>query len=189
MGALDPRTPIDDMQRFPREFEEIKRRLDLLEAPSGTSAFRTVDKLAAAVAALPITSAKSATATGFGISNTYAQVASVQFTVPEGKTKAAVTVILNGAVLDMSTGGVTVAYGRANFGGALSQEFSASKDAGASVVNNVINGAYTYNANVTPGLTYAVDFEMRALNGSAFPASAGNYALVTIVVTFTDGTP
>lgn len=45
MGALDPRTPVDDLHRLPAELRELGRRLDLLEAPSGTQAFRTVAKL------------------------------------------------------------------------------------------------------------------------------------------------
>lgn len=49
MGALDPRTPVDDLHRLPAELREIARRLDLLEAPSGTQAFRTVAKLEALV--------------------------------------------------------------------------------------------------------------------------------------------
>lgn len=49
MGVLDPRTPVEDVARFGAELREIKRRLDLLEAPSGTQAFRTVAKLQALV--------------------------------------------------------------------------------------------------------------------------------------------
>ena len=50
MGALDPRTPVDDLHRLSAELREIGRRLDLLEAPSGTQAFRTVAKLEVLVA-------------------------------------------------------------------------------------------------------------------------------------------
>lgn len=45
MSVLDPRTPVDDLARLDAELRELKRRLDLLEAPTGTSAFRTVAKL------------------------------------------------------------------------------------------------------------------------------------------------
>lgn len=47
---VDPRTPTDDMRAFPEALREIRRRLSELEAPSGTQAFRTVEKLAATVA-------------------------------------------------------------------------------------------------------------------------------------------
>lgn len=50
MGALDPRTPVDDLQRLAAELDGLSRRLDLLEAPTGTSAYRTVAKLSALVA-------------------------------------------------------------------------------------------------------------------------------------------
>lgn len=43
--SLDPRTPVDDVDRLAKELKEILRRLDSLEAPTGTSAFRTVAKL------------------------------------------------------------------------------------------------------------------------------------------------
>lgn len=42
---MDPRTPVDDVDRLAKELKEISRRLDSLEAPTGTSAFRTVAKL------------------------------------------------------------------------------------------------------------------------------------------------
>lgn len=45
MGTLDPRTPVDDLHRLAAELGELSRRLDLLEAPTGTSAYRTVAKL------------------------------------------------------------------------------------------------------------------------------------------------
>jgi hypothetical protein len=45
----DPRTPIDDLRVLSTELDGIKRRLDSLESPSGTQAFRTVAKLSALV--------------------------------------------------------------------------------------------------------------------------------------------
>ncbi|MBP5802374.1 hypothetical protein J2D78_09795 [Microbacterium maritypicum] len=48
-GALDPRTPVSDLERVSAELRRINDRLDLLEAPSGTSAFRSVEKLTALV--------------------------------------------------------------------------------------------------------------------------------------------
>lgn len=49
MSAIDPRTPVDDLHRLAAELGELSRRLDLLEAPTGTSAYRTVAKLSALV--------------------------------------------------------------------------------------------------------------------------------------------
>lgn len=48
-GALDPRTPVADLDRLAAELRALRDRLDLLEAPSGTSAFRSVEKLTALV--------------------------------------------------------------------------------------------------------------------------------------------
>lgn len=50
MSALDPRTPVDDLNRLAAELRELARRLDLLEAPSGTQAAQTVKLLTALVA-------------------------------------------------------------------------------------------------------------------------------------------
>lgn len=43
--VMDPRTPVDELRVFAEQLRQIRDRLDLLEAPSGTSAFRTVAKL------------------------------------------------------------------------------------------------------------------------------------------------
>lgn len=46
---IDPRTPVDDYERLALELKGIKDRLDLLEAPTGTSVYQTVSKLQALV--------------------------------------------------------------------------------------------------------------------------------------------
>lgn len=89
---MDPRTPVDDLQRIAVELREIGRRLDLLGAPSGTSAFRTVAKLQESISQTvkpatiyrredpaPITAAAS-------------PVAAVSTPVPDGYTRALVNV-------------------------------------------------------------------------------------------------
>lgn len=45
MSVLDPRTPVEDVARLSVELREISRRLDLLEAPSGTQKARTAAKM------------------------------------------------------------------------------------------------------------------------------------------------
>lgn len=50
MSSVDPRSPdTGDWDGLVRELREISRRLETLEAPSGTQAFRTVAKLSALV--------------------------------------------------------------------------------------------------------------------------------------------
>lgn len=46
---VDPTIPVDDLRKLASELEGIRRRLDGLESPSGTQAFRTVAKLSALV--------------------------------------------------------------------------------------------------------------------------------------------
>lgn len=45
----DPRMPVDDLRAFAFEIKALQRRLDTLEAPSGTQAYRSVSKLQALV--------------------------------------------------------------------------------------------------------------------------------------------
>lgn len=47
MSIIDPRTPVDDVQRFAAEIRSIREQLNTLQSPSGTSAFQAVKKLAA----------------------------------------------------------------------------------------------------------------------------------------------
>lgn len=43
--SVDPRVPVDDLRAIAAEFKALQRRLDALEAPTGTSVFQTVSKL------------------------------------------------------------------------------------------------------------------------------------------------
>lgn len=107
MGTLDPRTPVDDVRRIAVELREIGRRLDLLEAPTGTSAFRSVAKLEAAVDAtvLPVAvrnyeqpAAIQPTASDFAIANTV---------VPDGYTRAIVQATAVASLRSNAAAGVT----------------------------------------------------------------------------------
>lgn len=49
MSGLDPRAPVGDIDRIAYDLGKIRARLDLLEAPSGTQAYRAVEKLTALV--------------------------------------------------------------------------------------------------------------------------------------------
>lgn len=46
---MDPRRPVADVDRIAYELRRITDRLDTLEAPSGTQAYRAVEKLTAIV--------------------------------------------------------------------------------------------------------------------------------------------
>ncbi|MGW4927981.1 tail fiber domain-containing protein [Agromyces sp. NPDC004153] len=47
--SLDPRTPVDDIQRLAYELQSLRDRIDDLAANSGTAAYRSVDKLTALI--------------------------------------------------------------------------------------------------------------------------------------------
>lgn len=49
MSVVDPRTPLSDYDRLALELKAIRDRIDSLEAPTGTSLYRTVSKLQALV--------------------------------------------------------------------------------------------------------------------------------------------
>lgn len=48
--SLDPRTPVSDIERMSYEIRELKDRIETLAAPSGTMAYRAVEKLTLLVA-------------------------------------------------------------------------------------------------------------------------------------------
>lgn len=107
MGAIDPRTPVSDLDRIAAELGRVKDRLDLLEAPTGTSAFRTVAKLQESIAAtvLPVMvrnheqpAAILPTASDFAIANTV---------VPDGYTRAIVQATAVASLRSNAAAGVT----------------------------------------------------------------------------------
>lgn len=105
MGALDPRTPVEDVRRLSVELREIGRRLDLLEAPSGTQAFRTVAKLEVLVA--DIQAQLDAWAAG-------RRTDAATDTIIDAKIAAAIAAVLGGNVSiagNLSTGGSLTAGG------------------------------------------------------------------------------
>jgi len=144
----------------------------------------SITNLNAQVKALPINQVFVNRNIGIGVNGTYTPYASFGFYVPEGKRGAKVIINANAALLDTTTAGVTTAYGRINFGGLTSVEFPASKDAGASQVNNIIVANYGYNVNLNPGGYYNISFELKGLNPTAYPVNAQNFALITALVSF-----
>lgn len=186
MGALDPRTPVDDLQRLALELGELARRLDLLEAPTGTSAFRTVAKLQDAIAAIPITLAATVRASGFGLAAGWNTYATTTLVVPAGKTSAAILGIGAAMALDKTSGGLTSANARILIDGAASGDFPAAKDAGASVVANVMNAQHSRAlTDLVAGATITVAFQISPLNPAAFTPDAGNFASITALGSFT----
>ena len=186
MGTLDPRTPVDELRRVSLELGELSRRLDLLEAPSGTQAFRTVAKLQAAIAAIPITLATTVRESGFGLAAGWNTYATTTLVVPAGKTSAAILGIGAAKALDKTSGGLTSAKARILINGAASGDFPAAKDAGASVVANVMNAQHSrVLTGLVAGATITVAFQISPLNPAAFTPDAQNFASITALGSFT----
>lgn len=83
MSVVDPRTPIDDFHRLSAELREISRRLDLLEAPSGTQKARTAARMVEPRSFYRLESPATITAT-------ISAACSVSVPVPDGYTRAIV---------------------------------------------------------------------------------------------------
>lgn len=57
----DPRSPIDDLRALPEKLRRLEQRIDKLEAPTGTQAYRAVEKLQQTVDELVATQTELAT--------------------------------------------------------------------------------------------------------------------------------
>jgi hypothetical protein len=141
------------------------------------------------VKALPTTTVKNNSSTNFALTGSFAPYASINFSasypnglLPGDKVRAYCFVNISAAALDTTSAGATTAIGRINFGGILSPEFSAAKDAGASVVNNIVSGSYGYFVTLGINVNYTISLELKGLNPTAFPASASNYANIAALI-------
>ena len=140
------------------------------------------------IEALPIPRGFYVSTSNFGLS---AGVKTLQqsISVPTGKTKVVLTAIGNVQVLDRTSGGVTVAYANLtapSFSWSSPQVY-ASKDAGASAVNNIITPALGFQqTGLTPGSSFTLYMNIDALNRSAFPVESSNFATITISAIFFD---
>lgn len=87
MSALDPRTPTEDIHRLAAELREINRRLDMLEAPSGTQRAQAVKTLIE-TAVKPTSFYRLESPAS--IAPTVSAAAAVSVPVPDGYTRAVV---------------------------------------------------------------------------------------------------
>lgn len=109
--------------------------------------------------------------------------------VPAGKTRVVFTAVGNVAAVDMTSGGVAVAsaYIEANGPGFIwsSPQVPASKDSGASAVNNIISPVLGFEqGSLTPGSNFLVSMTITASNPSAFPPNAFNFGTVALTAIF-----
>jgi len=149
----------------------------------------TMAQLSEQIRALPIPVGQYQIETGFGLSTTVFVQTTIY--VPPGKTKMTLTAIGNVAALDMTSGGAAVAQATIEVNGSdflwSSPVIPASKDAGASVVNNIITPALGFQqGGLVPGNSFFVALSIFATNGTAFPANSQNYGTLTVNCIFFD---
>lgn len=183
--------PTNDPIRAARRKQATEARtLREALATAGTQPFQAVRKILALVQAIydllirmPLAEVVEDVQDGFGLSDVassaWKTVASVSLPSPSDKSRVVVSAAGQGAVLDTTSGGLTTSECRLLINGVASAVIPAAKDAGASVVNNVL----TVNSvtEITPlPPTVTVQFQMRALNPSAFPASPSNIANLNV---------
>lgn len=166
--------------------DDISVRLRKLEAPSGESLGNTVAKLQDAIAAIPLTLATTVRASGLELAAGWNTYATTTLVVPDGKTSAAILGIGAAMALDRRTGGATSASARILIDGAASGAFLAAKQAGVSVVANVMNAQHARTlTGLVAGATITVDFQISPLNAAAFPGDGQNFASITALGSFT----
>ena len=163
--------------------DAIQRQVAELQATQAQLA-ATQAELADTVAALPRTQSATDSSTGWGLGAGWNTKATVNLVVPEGKTLANISAVGGAAAADLTTGGLTNASARIVIGESGSVTFEAAKDAGASVVNNIMTPSYGRSFATSGGSTITVTLDLNPLNPAAFGATASNYASLTVIATF-----
>lgn len=101
---------------------------------------------------------------------------------PPGKTRATVLAVGNAAYVDQTTGGVTSLSGSIVINSNSGPVIPASKDAGASRVNNILSTSHS--VSVSDVNQIEVSFLIQPLNAGAFGATASNFASLTVIAVF-----
>lgn len=176
----------DPYEAVRRQMAEDAAAAREAQSPGGTQPFQAVrklqqqiDDLIELVTRLPQVDSASAEETGFGLAAGWVTVAEVTLTRPADKNRVVIQASGQGAVLDTTSGGLTSSECRLLINGVPSAVIPAAKDAGASVVNNVLVVSSTLEVTPLPP-TVVVQFQIRALNPAAFPASPGNIANLNV---------
>jgi hypothetical protein len=175
----DPTPPAGgDLAPLLDEIQKLKKSVSDLQSFSGTQRVLAVNRL-------PFQDFQVGQASGIGLSSGWVTYATVVLPVPEGRTRAQVLAIGTSAVLDQTSGGLTSSSGRILLQGVASREFPAAKDAGASVVNNVITATTGGSLDVTGSPSVTVALQLMPLNPAAFPPHAQNFAQLAVIGSFT----
>lgn len=158
-------------------------------APGGTQPFQAVRKLQQQIAdlqdlvvRLPQVESYSAVANGFGLDSVSGWRTVASLTVPAlvDKNRVVIQASAQGAVLDTTSGGLTSSECRLLINGVASSVIPAAKDAGASVVQNVLIVTFTQEVTPIPSGGVSVEFQINPLNYLAFPPQSSNIANLTV---------
>ncbi|WP_424936665.1 MULTISPECIES: hypothetical protein [Bacteria] len=157
-------------------------------APGGTASYQVVRKLQAQIQALtdlvtrlPQVESAEEVNKGFGLSGnaSWQTVASVSLTSPTDKSRVVVQATAQGTVLDMTSGGLTTSHCRILINGTPSAEIPAAKDAGTSVVQNILTVSSVRELAPLPPVVL-VEFQMKPLNPAPFTAQPSNIANLSV---------
>lgn len=175
----DPAPEREGMGAIVDRLKKLEAKVKRLEAASGTQRARAVAKL---------------TSPGIGFDNEegfgLAGPLYVQFNIPVPEDMDYVSIAIFGhvEVLDSVSAGLAVAQAYLEVGGDdliwSVGPFSASKDAGASVVNNIIGPVTGFGHAVTPGTSLLVSMNVTGTNPSAFPIDPANFATLLAFAIF-----
>jgi hypothetical protein len=192
MGALPPASmpwarAVSDLTR--KNSDEL-RRLANDQSNTNSQLEASINLLTSQVVALPVPSGYFVRSQGFGLNSGTVYVQQL-IVVPPAKTKVVLTAIGNVYVLDKTSGGAAVAQASIEASGpgfTWSTPFVyASKDAGASVVANIMTPALGFQqVGLTPGSSFMVAMALTASNPTAYPADATNYGTLTVTAIFFD---
>lgn len=171
-------SPGGDLGRIVKEIMQLRREVADLRVASGT-------QRAQAVRRLPFQDFRVGQASPIALANGWNTYATVELTVPDGRTRLQVLAIGTAAVLDQTSGGATTSYGRILIDGVASRQFPAAKDAGASLVNNVITTTSAASIDVTGKTAITVALQLQPLNPAAFPSHPQNFAQLAVIGSFT----
>ncbi|KQQ65696.1 hypothetical protein [Microbacterium sp. Leaf320] len=170
--------PGGDLGPILEEFRKLRREVADLKTATGT-------QRAQAVKRLPFQDFQVGQASPIGLAAGWNTYATVSLVVPEDRTRLQVLGIGTAAVLDQTSGGLTTSYGRILIDGVPSRDFPASKDAGATLVNNVVTATSAAVINVAGKTSIAVAFQLQPLNPAAFPSHPQNFAQLAVIGSFT----
>lgn len=165
--SLDPRTPIDDLQRIARELRMLNDRVKRLEAPTGTQKFRAVENLQESIVRLNTgTDALSVVAgdSGSTLIDTNQQVAAVTFVKPAWAVTATVLAI---SVVTTNTTNQSTAPLGATMRTVIDGAASASVDVGTKADDVYSTKVVPLNRAFTPTGNVLVETQITGSGGAA----------------------